>query len=163
MKSCQNLCASCLGSERVHNARLHSACRLSADRDKFSSILVIPSAIRIAFSSIRHRCAVEVCSGQRDLDRDSAAQRNQTKQFSQVSRDLMNDYSDNYRVRGRRTKDLQFSFERLALHSSQNSPGFSHGVLRSLEGFWANFRAIVETHWEIEQASTLYVSFRAQI
>jgi len=39
----------------------------------------------------------------------------------------MNDYSDNYRVRGRRTEDLQFACERLALHSLQNSPevGFS--------------------------------------
>jgi hypothetical protein len=30
----------------------------------------------------------------------------------------MNDYSDNYGVRVRRTDDLQFPFERLALHWS---------------------------------------------
>jgi hypothetical protein len=71
---------------------LASPDRISRVRNKFSSIMVISLEIRIAFSSIRYRCAVEVCSARRDPDHDLAAERNQTKQFSQVSRDLMNDF-----------------------------------------------------------------------
>ena len=86
--------------------------RISRDRDKFSSIPVISSEIRIAFSSIRQRCAVKVWKSPRDPNNDQGTERNQTRQFSQVSRDLMNDYSDDYRVPVRRTDDLQFPFER---------------------------------------------------
>jgi len=61
MKSCLNLYGSRSGFERVHNGRLRLAHRISRNRNKCSSIPVIRSEIRIAFSSIRHRCAVEVC------------------------------------------------------------------------------------------------------
>ena len=49
----------------------------------------------------------------------------------------MSDYADDYRVLVRRTDDLQFPFERLALHWSHISPdlGFSY-LIRSL--MWAN-------------------------
>jgi hypothetical protein len=108
MKSCLNLCGAGLGSEKVHNDGLHIQHRISRDRYKFSSIPVIASAIRIAFSWIRYRWAVEVCWSRRNPDHDQTAERNQTRQPSQVRRDVMDDYSGNYSVCVRRTDDLQF-------------------------------------------------------
>jgi hypothetical protein len=43
----------------------------------------------------------------------------------------MSDYSDNYGVRVRRTDDLQFPFERLALHWSHISPDLGFSLLDS--------------------------------
>src|SRR5829696_7860208 len=103
--------------------------RIAANRVKSSSIPVICSVIHITFCLARHMSAIKVCKSQPDSDNGCAAERDQTEQFIQVSRDLIKDYSANYRVRVLRTDDLQFPFERLALHWSHISPDFGFSLL----------------------------------
>ena len=75
--------------------------RIAAGRNKFSSIPHICLEIRTAISPVRHRSAVAVCKSPPDPDNGGAAERNQIRQFSQVSRDLINDYAADYGVRVR--------------------------------------------------------------
>jgi hypothetical protein len=74
MKSCLNLCDSQSGFERVHNGRLHLPHWIARDQVKFSSIPVISSELRFAFSSVRQRCAVKVWKSPRDPNNDQATE-----------------------------------------------------------------------------------------
>ena len=105
--SCLNLCGSYLGFERTHNGGRGSPHRISAGRNRFSSITLICSGIPTAISSSRDRRAVAVCKSQPDPDNGGAAKRNQMGQFIQVSRDSINDYAEGYCVRVRCTDGLQ--------------------------------------------------------
>src|SRR5215213_6282639 len=71
--------------------------RIAAGRNKFSSIPHICLEIRTAISPVRHRSAVAVCKSQPDPNNGGAAERNQTRQFSHVSRDFNYDQAADLR------------------------------------------------------------------
>jgi len=97
-------------------ADVESPDRIAAIRDKFSPIPVICSEILGTFWPARHIRAVEDCKVAADPTNVFRAERHQTKQCIQISRDFINDDSDDYRVRLLRTDDLQSPFARLPLH-----------------------------------------------